>query len=166
MINRESQGMHLMELNDQLGEYFGAPNGSGVLVEKVRKGSAADKAGLKAGDVLLKIGKRTIDDLEDVSKAFSKFDEGDKVDIEILRKGSGMTLPLEVAEIHEGSMFEMERNEGPDGAMHMMPWFQGHTFEFPNWNERDEALDIHVERPNLEILRHKIDEFSKGLKEH
>jgi C-terminal processing protease CtpA/Prc len=165
MMNGENQGMQLMELNDQLGEYFGAPSGSGILVEKVRKGSAAEKAGLKAGDVLLKIGKRTIDDLEDVSKAFSKYDEGDKVDIEVLRKGVNKTLSLEVAENHEGSMFEMDRHDGPDGEM-MMPRFEGNSFNIPHWGNGDFRFDFHEIGPNMEILKERLEQMSRGMREN
>ncbi len=165
MVNGGSQGMHLMELNDQLAEYFGAPNGAGILVEKVNKGSAADKAGIKAGDVLLKIGKRTIDDLEDVSKAFSKFDEGDKVDVEVLRKGANKILSLEVAEEHEAPMFDMFRHRGSDGDMFTMPPFEENSFEIPRWNDQDYRFEFHEMGPNMKILQQKIEGMSKGFKE-
>jgi C-terminal processing protease CtpA/Prc len=166
MMNRESQGMRLMELNDQLGEYFGVPDGTGILVEKVSKGSAADKAGIKAGDVLLRIGKRTIDDLEDVSKAFSKLDKGDKVDIEVLRKGAHKTLSIEVAEDHDAPMFDMFHHRGPGGEMFMMPRFEGNSFEIPRWNDRDFKFEFHGVGPDMKILRQRIKEMSKELKDN
>ena len=43
------QGMSLRQLNEQLAQYFGVTEGSGVLVWEVAKGSAAEKAGVKAG---------------------------------------------------------------------------------------------------------------------
>ena len=95
-------GLSLMELNDQLGKYFGAPNNSGVLVERVEKDGAGAKAGIMAGDVLLKIGSRTIDDMEDVSRALGKYDEGEKVEVELLRKGAKKTVTVEVEEAEEG----------------------------------------------------------------
>jgi C-terminal processing protease CtpA/Prc len=165
MVSRGSQGMHLMELNDQLAEYFGAPNGAGILVEKVNEGSAADKAGIKAGDVLLKIGKRTIDDLEDVSKAFSKIDEGDKVDVEILRKGANKTIPFVVAEEEDAPMFDMFRHQGSDGEMFRMPRFEGNSFEIPRWNDQEYRFEIRDVGPNMKILRQKIEGMSKRLRE-
>jgi len=47
-------GVQTESLTRQLGEYFGVKDGSGVLVRSVEKGSAAEKAGLKAGDVIVK----------------------------------------------------------------------------------------------------------------
>jgi membrane-associated protease RseP (regulator of RpoE activity) len=53
-------GVSAMDLSGQLGEYFGAPEGQGVLVTEVPKDSAGEKAGLRAGDVIAKVnGERT-----------------------------------------------------------------------------------------------------------
>src|SRR5258708_18922588 len=57
-----SPGMHPLlaidaeDLNGQLGAFFGAPDGEGVLVREVNPSTPAEKAGLKAGDVITKIG--------------------------------------------------------------------------------------------------------------
>ena len=60
-------GVRVEQLTDQLRDYFGAPNG-GVLVASVDRGSAADKAGLKAGDVITSIDGRTIRNTSDFGR--------------------------------------------------------------------------------------------------
>ncbi|GJQ19799.1 MAG: hypothetical protein HBSIN02_01540 [Bacteroidia bacterium] len=87
-------GMTVMTLNEQLARYFGAPNDEGVLVESVEKGSAAEKAGIAAGDVILRVGSRSVDEIEDLWRGLDKYEEGDTVEIEVLRKGSKKTLKL------------------------------------------------------------------------
>jgi C-terminal processing protease CtpA/Prc len=98
MVFRSSgiAGAKLMELPSQLGAYFDAPEGQGMLVTEVKGGSAADKAGLKAGDILLKVGNRKIENMRDVRRAVSDYEEGDKVTLEILRNKSKKTLTMEV----------------------------------------------------------------------
>jgi C-terminal processing protease CtpA/Prc len=96
------QGLRLRELNEQLAEYFGAPEKKGVLVEEVDQESAAGKAGIKAGDVIVQVGKKKIDEIRDVSRALGAFDEGEKVDVEVLRKGARKTVSLEVGEEGDG----------------------------------------------------------------
>lgn len=91
-------GMQLADLNPQLGEYFGAPEGEGVLVEEVNKESEGAKAGFKAGDVILRIREEKIEDIGDVTDALEGFKEGEKADVEILRKGSRQTLSLTIEE--------------------------------------------------------------------
>ncbi|MGA7159754.1 MAG: PDZ domain-containing protein [Bacteroidota bacterium] len=89
-------GLHLSELNEQLGEYFGAPHGRGLLVEEVEKKSTGAKAGFKAGDVITNVNKNPIEDLRDLSDAMEDVDAGDKVAVEVLRKGTSTTLTVEV----------------------------------------------------------------------
>jgi predicted metalloprotease with PDZ domain len=96
LIGDRMLGMDLMELNEQLGEYFQAPNDEGVLVKQVEKGSAAEKAGFKAGDVIIKFGTKSINDVGDVSRALGKYEKGDKVEVEVVRKGSRVKLTVEI----------------------------------------------------------------------
>jgi membrane-associated protease RseP (regulator of RpoE activity) len=113
-------GMSLLALNHQLGEYFEAPDGEGVLVERVNRKSAAEKAGFKAGDVIIRIGKKSIADVGDVRRALDRYDGGEKAECEVLRKGKRITLSLEIEETntpaHEGRFWrgEIEELEDPE----------------------------------------------------
>lgn len=89
-------GLKLMDLNEQLGEYFGAPNNEGVLVEEVEKGSTGEDAGFKAGDIVVRVGKRSIAQIEDISRELRKHEEGEKVEFEVLRKGAKKTFNVEI----------------------------------------------------------------------
>ena len=91
-------GLQLHELTSQLGTYFGAPEGRGILVEEVEKESPAAKAGFQAGDIILRIGSEPIEDMGDVWDGLEDFKKGEKADIEVLRKGSRTTLSLPVEE--------------------------------------------------------------------
>lgn len=123
-----SLGLTLHELKPQLGEYFGVPEGEGILVEEVKSKGAGEKAGFKAGDVILKIGKRAVNDMNDVWRALDSYEDEAKVDVEIFRKGSRKTLSVELEE--EESHF--------DGAawFHVFPrqrGMQGFRFEAPDF---------------------------------
>ncbi|MEW5800326.1 MAG: PDZ domain-containing protein [Bacteroidota bacterium] len=104
IINRfgDIEGMELMELNKQLGAYFEAPNGKGILVKEVEKESNAEKAGIKAGDVIIKIGSEDVEDIDDFHDALEDVDEGEKVSVDILRKGKKSTVSLEISEENYG----------------------------------------------------------------
>ncbi|MGO9127090.1 MAG: PDZ domain-containing protein [Terriglobales bacterium] len=62
-------GLMVENLTPQLGDFFGTKNGQGVLVRSVEKGSRADKAGFRAGDVIVKINGEAIHDSSDFSHA-------------------------------------------------------------------------------------------------
>ena len=62
-------GINAEDLTSQLGSYFGAPNNAGVLVREVRSGTPADKAGLKAGDVITKVEGKEVAHASRTSRA-------------------------------------------------------------------------------------------------
>ena len=76
-------GVQLNELPPQLAEYFGAANG-GVLVSSVTPDSAAEKAGIKAGDVITSINGDRVGDANDVIDELRGV-EGGEVTIGIIR---------------------------------------------------------------------------------
>ncbi len=98
------EGMNLMELTDQLGKYFDAPDGKALLVTTVKKNSNARKAGIEAGDVIVKAGKMDIEDLRDLHEALKDAKEGTTVDVLLLRKGTRKTVKLEVSKHDEMMM--------------------------------------------------------------
>ena len=157
-----AQGLTLSELNEQLAQSFDVPEGKGVLVWEVEKNSAADKAGLKAGDVITQVGKKRVDEVRDVFRALDAFDEGEKVDVEIVRKGARKTLTIEVEENEDSHGFDMWL----DGPRHLLPRFRG--FEFNDMP--DVRLDLpHIELdrigPDLEILRLEMDRMKDQIRD-
>ncbi len=53
-------GIQVSSLTDQLRDFFGVYGNEGVLVTSIERGSAAEKAGLKAGDIIIVAGGKTI----------------------------------------------------------------------------------------------------------
>lgn len=105
-------GMTISSLNKQLGKYFEAPDGKGVLVQEVEGDSRAAKAGFQAGDVIIRIGKETIKGVQDVSDALSDYKKDDKADVEIVRKGSKKTLTFEVPDMDRPHRFHLGSGHG------------------------------------------------------
>jgi serine protease Do len=82
------------ELGKQLGEYFGVPSGEGVLVKSVTTGSAAEKAGIKAGDVITKIDGRAVNDVEDVRREMR--DRKGSFPVTLYRNKKEMTVTVKI----------------------------------------------------------------------
>lgn len=74
-MGRGRLGITVDSLTDQLAQYFGAADG-GALVTSVRKDSAADKAGLKAGDVITSVNGERVLDAADVTRTIGRVEEG------------------------------------------------------------------------------------------
>jgi len=89
---RVEAGIRVEQLTDQLREFFGASGSNGVLVTSVDSGSAADKAGLKAGDVIIAIDGRTIRNPSDFSREMRA---GDAPALKILRQKQEREIKLQ-----------------------------------------------------------------------
>jgi serine protease Do len=90
-------GINAEDLTSQLGSYFGAPNNAGILVREVRPGTPADKAGLKAGDVITKVEGKEVRNLADLRAQLREKSNQASVNMSVLRKGSeiAVTVPIE-----------------------------------------------------------------------
>lgn len=91
-----SLGISAEDLSGQLGQYFGAPDGEGVLVREVRPGTPAEKAGLKAGDVITKIDGKPVKAISDLREELREKRGQKTVSLGVLRKGSEMNFNVEL----------------------------------------------------------------------
>ena len=83
-------GVSIESLDDQLAQYFGVKDG--VLVRSVEADSAAQKAGLKAGDVITAINGRQIYEASDVNRAIDRIEANGEFSIDISRDHKPQTL--------------------------------------------------------------------------
>ena len=91
-------GIDAEDLNGQLGAFFGAPDGEGILVRDVNSGSPAEKAGVKAGDVIISLnGERIRSAGELREKLSAKREDKDRtVKLGVLRNKSEVSLTVEL----------------------------------------------------------------------
>lgn len=87
-------GIKPMELNDQLIESYGIPNG--VMIKEVIADTPAEEAGLKAGDIIIKIEGNVINKSGDISEIISEKEAGEEVDIELQRDKKIKTIKVKV----------------------------------------------------------------------
>jgi serine protease Do len=95
-IARPKLGIDAEDLDGQLGSYFGAPDGEGVLVRGVNAGSPAEKAGLKAGDVIVKLDGERIRTVGDLREKLAEKREKKTVNLSVLRNRSEISVSVEV----------------------------------------------------------------------
>lgn len=89
-------GIQADDLSGQLGTYFGAPDGEGILVREVNSGSPAEKAGMKAGDVIIKVAGERVRSTSEMRDKLREKRESKTVAVGILRKGAEMSLNVEI----------------------------------------------------------------------
>ena len=65
----------------------------GLRIDGVSQGKTAEKAGLKAGDIILKLGDFNTTDINDYMKALSQFRKGDEINIKVKRGEKELIIP-------------------------------------------------------------------------
>ena len=98
-------GLMVENLTPQLGDFFGAKDGHGILVRSVEKGSRAEKAGFRAGDVIIRINGQPISDAGDFGHVL--YDRKDNnVNVTIVRDKREQTLTLTLPERKQSDVLE------------------------------------------------------------
>ncbi|MAV90837.1 MAG: serine protease MucD [Bdellovibrionaceae bacterium] len=110
-IRRGFLGVGLQELDPQWAEQLGLKDGSGALITQVMDGSAADKAGVKAYDVITKFNNEEVEDPGDLSRAVAKTKIGQQVNMELIRDGKKKTLKVKIG---KNSGEQQARNDQRD----------------------------------------------------
>jgi S1-C subfamily serine protease len=153
---RGALGVRLHGLNADLSGYFKVKEDEGALVTEVEEDGPADKAGIKAGDVLVQIGGDPVHGPEDVPEILSGRDEGDEVEITLIRKGIRQTVKAEVEERN----FQFQLNM-PEMNIHVPDI----DIEVPDVPEVPQ-LDIHVDldRDFMDGLKHDMNDLKIELK--
>lgn len=107
MLKQEGRGrlgITYTEIEGQLAAYFKSPRETAILVNSVVEGSAAEKAGIKAGDLVTSLGGEKVDDGSDLQEAVSDLESGKKTPLTVWRDGKSVELFVTLSddELHTG----------------------------------------------------------------
>jgi hypothetical protein len=92
MSTRPHLGIFVEGLTPELRSYFGAPNDRGLLVARVERHTAASRAGLQVGDVLMAIEGQPVNSANDVIGTLSRLSPTALIHLDIMRNGRQITL--------------------------------------------------------------------------
>lgn len=89
-VNRPFIGISMQDIKDGIREQYGVEHG--VLVREVIEGEAAEKAGVKPGDIITEVGGVAVRDSHELLLAVTRFKPGDTIKLDILRNGKKMSF--------------------------------------------------------------------------
>lgn len=149
MNERGRLGVQVQKLNPDLASYFGGTNGKGALVLDVVEDSPADKSGVKAGDVIVRVGSRDIDDPDDLISALR--DSEGQVTLTVVRRGARRNIDAQLEAPSRGNrMYRF------DGRAPRVPQ--------PPSVSRDDSSNDELRR-QIEDLREQLREMKKQLED-
>ncbi|MBR4826832.1 MAG: trypsin-like peptidase domain-containing protein [Bacteroidales bacterium] len=94
-VKRAKLGVTMSPLTDKIAKDAGLNSLEGVYIQEVSKGSAAEKAGIKKGDVLVKVDSSAVRTPSDLQVLVNNFHPGDKASVTVLRDGREHVLAVE-----------------------------------------------------------------------
>lgn len=97
-VKRGWLGVVLQEMDDKLAKTFGIDKSEGALVSDVIKGDPADKAGLKAGDIILEIDGKKLENHKELINIIGAKSPGETVVLKILRDGKKIDIKVKLGE--------------------------------------------------------------------
>lgn len=164
-------GVSLVDLTSDLRSYFGVADDTGVLVSEAVKGSPAEKAGIRAGDVIVSVDGKSVDSSREIGELVRAMKKGDTVKVDVRRKGTAQQFLVTIDE-RELKRFEVEMggphwqgmHDGELKAFDLDPEMRGaignltEYFESPEWKARMESFR------NCDQFQKKVDDLEKRLK--
>ena len=138
-------GVFLHGLNDDLADYFSVKADAGALILEVDEDSPADEAGLKAGDVIIKVEDEDISEPVDVKEIISEFEDGDEITVEVIRHKKKISFKV---------VLEEDENEEHRVIIRGMPYLE----HLKNLNIK---IDDHINR-KLERLKDRQIKWQRG----
>jgi serine protease Do len=116
-ITRGRIGVVIQPVTKELAESFGLPKPTGALVSSVEKGSPAEKAGIEAGDVILKFDGKVVASSEDLPRLVGATKPGAKAVVQLMRNKAMRDVTLVVGEISdEARSAQRQQRRGQPGV--------------------------------------------------
>ncbi len=98
-VSRGRIGVQIDQVTKEVAESLGLDKAQGVLVRGVEEGSPADKAGIEAGDIILRFDGKALEKAADLPRMVGNTKPGSRVSLTVFRRGANKELNVTVAEI-------------------------------------------------------------------
>jgi serine protease Do len=105
-VVRGRLGVAIQEMNQPLASSFGMKTATGALVSSVEKDSPAERAGLKAGDVVLKLDGKPVERSGELARRIAEMKPGSKATLELWRDGGAKEVAVTVGEAQDAQVAE------------------------------------------------------------
>jgi serine protease Do len=98
-VTRGRIGVQIEPVTKEIAESIGLGKAQGALINRIEPGAPADKAGLEAGDVIIKIDGKSIEKSSDLPRLVGNTKPGTKSTLTIFRRGATKELSIVIAEM-------------------------------------------------------------------
>ncbi|HTY99783.1 MAG TPA: Do family serine endopeptidase, partial [Rhodocyclaceae bacterium] len=115
-VSRGRIGVAIQEVTKELADSFGLAKPQGALVATVEKGGPGDKAGIEAGDVILKFDGKAVAQSADLPRIVGAVKPGSKATAQVWRQGATKDLLVAVGEWQDDKAANFHGKRGKESA--------------------------------------------------
>jgi serine protease Do len=116
-IKRGLLGISMQEMSESMALQFGLEETTGVLVSETSAGGPADKAGIEAGDVILKFNDTKVRGLTHLKLLVVETRPGVEVDMTVFRRGKSRVFSVEIGALPTDGYMALMKNWGGDDGV-------------------------------------------------
>lgn len=109
-------GVRIQAVTEDIAESMGLKEPKGALVAGITEKGPAEKAGIQAGDVIVKFDGRDVPNVRELPRMVADTPIGKKVPITVMRKGKEVALTIELGRLEEGEKLAANEKSGKGGA--------------------------------------------------
>ena len=109
-VRRSWLGVYIQEVTPEIAKQFNLTEAKGVLVGDVIKNSPAEAAGIKTGDIIMKVNNEEVNSPEELQNKIGNIEIGKEANIEIARNGETISFVVKIGEM---PTVEAEGSESP-----------------------------------------------------
>ncbi len=113
-VTRGRIGVSIQEMTRELADSFGLAKAEGALISGVERGGPADRAGVRASDVILKFDNKPVTSSSDLPRIVAATKPGSEVGVLLWRKGSTLKISIVVGEIQDAPGKRVADNQSDD----------------------------------------------------
>ncbi len=110
-------GVAVQDLSPELIKTFNLKTKEGALVGRVMQGAPADKAGIRRGDIITKVNGKKIGSVDDLIYTVSQMEIGKQTNVELIRNGKLLSLPLLIGESNSAQSGQEEQEQVPQQSV-------------------------------------------------
>lgn len=112
-VTRGRIGVQIEQVSKEVAESIGLGKPQGAMVRAVENGSAAEKAGVEAGDIIVKFEGKAIEKSADLPRLVGRTKPGTRSTLTVFRRGVSKELSIIVGEFEEEKVASKERESKP-----------------------------------------------------
>jgi serine protease Do len=121
-VTRGMLGVIIQDVDEDLAGQFQLSEPTGALVAQVNKGSPAEKAGIKVGDVIVRFDGKSVQNSRELRNRVASTEPGTRVKVEVLRNGKPETVTAEVTTLDVGAVDSSGRPVEPGDHDQLTEW--------------------------------------------